>query len=486
MMRQSPSWIFTIGLVAATCLSQGCRAPREIRDPEYADVVNALAEAPCAGPQAAVPPVAPPLAGPQPVEVYLEYALSQNPDIQAARKRVEAAANRVPVAASLQDPMLGVTAFPAAIQTAAGQQQLTMSASQQVPWFGKLSMRAGAAEAETNVARSQLAAAELEVIEQVKRAYYELYYVQRAIRITEEDQKLLIDLTRIAEAKYRTGTVSQQDVLRAQLEASNLDAELIRLRQQLQSSQAQLAQRLHVSPETPVGAVEQLPAEQIPGDLDRLYEQAVAARPELHAQLAALSRDRQTVELARLNYFPDLTASVTWSDIADQGLSPIANGQDAVGIGVSVNVPLYRKRLDAAVRASEAQTTATARQYDSLRDKTVQEVKDLFVQATSQYELIKLFRDDIIPKADQTLKVSASAYETGKTDFLQLVDNWRQLLRYQIMVQRLESQLQQTLAALERVVGGELPLEAAPAVPQPQPEPLPPTPPVPEAQPATP
>jgi len=70
-----------------------------------------------------------------------------------------------------------------------------------------------------------------------------------------------------------------------------------------------------------------------------------------------------------------------------------------------------------------------------------------------------LFHDDIIPKADQTLRASLSAYEVGKTDFLQLIDNWRQLLRFQIMYQRLESQLRQTLATLDRVVGGELPLE---------------------------
>jgi len=122
------------------------------------------------------------------------------------------------------------------------------------------------------------------------------------------------------------------------------------------------------------------------------------------------------------------------------------------------------------VREAEAQTVADARQYDSLRDGTVQQVKDLFVQATSQEELIKLFRDDIIPRADQTLRASTSAYEAGNTDFLQLVDNWRQLLRFRVAYHRLEGQLRQTLASLERVVGGELarPLgpEAAPEAPQ--------------------
>jgi outer membrane protein TolC len=49
-----------------------------------------------------------------------------------------------------------------------------------------------------------------------------------------------------------------------------------------------------------------------------------------------------------------------------------------------------------------------------------------------------------------------TAYEAGSTDFLQLVDNWRQLLRFRIAFHRLEAQLRQALASLERVAGGQL------------------------------
>ncbi len=223
------------GLPAAILVLAGCSVSRQIRDPEYAGVVNAVAQSPDVPAPRRLPPVATQLAGPQPVDVYVEYALAQNADIQAARKQVEAAANRVPQAASLQDPTLAATAYPAPVQTAAGRQEFGLNASQHLPWFGKLDARAGVAEEETNIARARLAVVELEVIEQVKRAYYELYFVQKAIRITEDDRRLLTDLSAIAESKYRTGTVSQQDVLRAQVEVSNLDSQLIRLRQELET-----------------------------------------------------------------------------------------------------------------------------------------------------------------------------------------------------------------------------------------------------------
>jgi outer membrane protein TolC len=396
------------------------------------------------------------LEGPHPVEDYIRTALMQNPEIQAARKRVEAAAYRVPAAASLQDPMLNLTVQPEPVQTAAGQQDLILGVNQKVPWRGKLDARAAVEESRANAARAQLAATELETVEKVKRAYYELYFIQQSIEIAEDEQQLLEEIRNVANTRYATGRANQQDVLRADLEISNLENELIRLRQQLASAQARLARLLHVAPQTRLLAVEELPSEEVPDNLERLQRLAVAARPELHAQLALLERDRQAADLARLDYKPDVTLGVSWIDVSSAGISPVANGEDAVLLTAGVNLPIYRKRLDASVRSAEAKAVATARQYDSLRDATLEEVTDLFAQVRSQQELLALFREDILPKARQTLQVSSQAYNVGEVDFLQLIDNWRQLLRYEISHRRLQASLRQTLATLESVVGGFL------------------------------
>ncbi len=447
-----------LGWGVLALLAAGCRSPRPIQTADYADVVHPVAYSVGGshGVVDSVPPLAPDWSGPHAVDEYIAYALSQNPDIEIARKQVDAAAYRVPQAASLRDPTFGVTAFAAPVQTAAGEQEVSVTASQHLPWPGKLSTQAAVAEADTNVARARLAAVQLDVIEQVKRAYYELYFIQNAIRVVEDNRQLLLDFVRIADSKYLTGTASQQDVLRAQVEAANLENQRVRLQQQLDSSQAKLARLLHVSPETPVRAWEQPPQQHIPQDLERLYRQAIARQPELHAQLSAVQRDHCNVDLARLEYLPDLTAGVTWIGTSSAGLSPVANGEDPLLLGFSVNVPIYHKRLEAGVREAESRAVASARQYDSLRDRTTESVKDLYAQATSQYQLVELFREEIIPKSEQTLEVSQAAYQVGDVDFLQLIDNWQQLLRFRVAHYRLESQLQQTLATLEKVVGGSI------------------------------
>lgn len=456
-------------MIAVILAVAGCRSARTIHDSEYSQLDSAAAQpvqlVSLEAPAEAMVPVFPELTGPRPVEEYVGFALSQSPRIQAARKRLEARGFRVPQAASLEDPMFGVNGYPFypyVLQTSGGVSTYNLMASQKLPWPGKLEAQSQAAEAEVDMARAELAAAELEVIEQVKRTYFELYFVQRTLSITEHSRELLVQVRAIADVKYQNGTVSEQDLLRAQVEVSNVEAELIRIRQQLQGVRARLAQLLHVSPDTPLQAVDQLTDEQLPEDLERLYAQAIAARPELHAQLAAIRRDRHRVDLARLQYLPDVTLSGMWGGMSTSGASsPAADGIGMFNLGAQVNVPLYRKKLAAGVHEAEAQAVSSAREYDALKDRTAAEIKDLFTMAISQRDLVKLFRSDIVPKSEQALQVSFEAYRTGQTDFLQLLDNWRELLKFQIMLHQQESQLRQTLSTLERVVGGTVPIAGA-------------------------
>jgi len=446
--------------VVVVGLLSGCRTARQTQDVEYDQVSYSIQQASYspATDEAALSPIAQELVGPQPVETYIQYALSQNAGVQSARKRVEAAAMRVPQAASVKDPMLDVTGwpfFPNVPQTAAGRMTVDMMVSQEIPWHGKLRSKAEAAEEEVNASRAQLAAAELKTIEDVKRAYYELYFVQQALRITEQDRSILADLVEVANALYTTGKTSQQDVLRLQAELSNVDGEIIKLRQMRDGAQADLAQVLHVSPETPLAALDNLPAEDVPRDLHALYEQAIAARPELHAMLAEVEQGRRMLDLARLEYYPDVTFKFGWGEMTtNRALAPSADGIDNLTIGMSVNLPIYRDRLNAAVHEAESTVVASARQYDQMKDETQRDVKQLFTRATSQYDLEKLFRESIIPKTEQAFQVALRGYQVGETEFADLIGNWRELLRFHVAHVQLEAQLRQTLASLERAIGG--------------------------------
>jgi len=398
--------------------------------------------------------------GEHPLGYYVQLALGQNPEILAAQRAINASSAVIPQVVSLDDPMLIDSFQPIndhSVQTAAGRAPNTLSLSQKFPWFGKLDARGQIAEQDVQIAMTRLAQAELKVTEDVRLAYYEVQFNQRGIAIADEDAALLGDLLKIAEARYRTGAASQQDVLRAQVELNRIDDRLITLRRSLRQSQADLSKVLHVSPQSNLLTSSEIEIPSAPEHIEQLYQLAAECRPELHERLYAIQKSQRARDLAELNYYPDLTAGLGWQAVTDSNaLSPVSNGNDNLAVTLGVNLPIWRDKLDAGVREWEQRSLENARRYESTLDDTFRLIRRLMVQIDAIQQQLDLFKGSMIPKTEQALRVSTADYRVNKVDFQQLLDNWSDLLMFHLQVARLEANLAQTLASLERVVGCEL------------------------------
>lgn len=450
---------------AVGCLSlplavlAGCASP-PLPEAEYAEVasrVQMAAHSEVASP--ATLPLESHLNGPHPVHLFVQVALERNPEIQAAQRRVAAQAETIPQVTALDDPMLQDTFYPIddhALQTAAGRLPNTLSVSQKFPWLSKLRVRGEIAEQETRIALTELATTRLKIVEEVHLAWYDIAYHQRAIEITQENRELLKQLVESAAARYRAGG-SQQDVFRAELELDKLREQLIVLRQKLRLAQSDLAALLHASPELEPLAAGPLSPPSAPEAVEELYDLAVRCRPELQEKLHAIVRDERRQKLARLQYRPDFTVGMGWSAVTeDDALSRVANGHDNLNVTIGMSLPVWRDKLRAGVREAEHRTVESARRYDATRDETFRRIRRLIAEADSGEQQIRLFRDSILPRSEQTFRVSLAEYRVGRVDFLQVVSNYSELLMFRIQLARLQARLGQTLASLERVVGCEL------------------------------
>lgn len=427
-------------------------------------------------------PVPAGLTGEQPVDIYIRRALDENRDVQAARFNVLAMKERIPQVTALDDPMVQNTIWPfpsnAPQYSLMGYNPYQMMITQQFPWFGTLRLRGEAAEQEVKVALMELAAAQLQVVAEVKRAYYNLYFNQRAEQILSENRKRAEGILEIARVRLVTGSTTQQDVLRAENVVTDVDSEIVTARQGIAEARAGLARQLHVSPEADLRALPSLPIAEVPAQVERLYRLAVAARPELQGRLAAIARDTREVELARKKYYPNIDLGLNYMLMTrEDNPSPTADGRDNIGLMVGFNLPIYRGKLDAGVREAEARAVADARRYDALRDETYEEVKALLAEAKARRDVIDLFRSGYLPRSRQALELAASDYRTGNQDFVTLITAWRELLQVELQIARFESELGRALAQLERVVGCQLnehpPDPASAPIPPDQPPPPP-------------
>jgi outer membrane protein, heavy metal efflux system len=395
------------------------------------------------------------MSGPTALEQLIGYALANNPEIQAARYVAQSHGARVPQARSLPDPTLMATAFLEEIQTAAGPQQAAMSLSQKFPWFGKRGLRSRVAYYDSMASYSRAASTELKVIEELKRAYFDLYFMQKAVSETQQLQKPLEDVIAVARTKYETsaGNVGLESVFQAQVELASLKTDLVKLEEAKRRAQARLAGVLHLPPGTQIEALRSIPRSHVEGQVETLVGLAESCQPAYEASCREIARDRAAVDLARHEYWPDVTTSFNWYSMGTGGLSPVSNGRDAFSLGVGVNLPIYRDRLDAAVREAENKLCATARRYDAVRDRYQTEIETLYAQFREHYRTLKILEADIVPRAEETLKLTLESYRAGRADFQQLMDVYRTLLRYRVDLHRHLALSEQALASLERAVG---------------------------------
>ncbi|MDR3638243.1 MAG: TolC family protein, partial [Isosphaeraceae bacterium] len=199
---------------------------------------------------------------------------------------------------------------------------------------------------------------------------------------------------------------------------------------------------------------------------DRFYRMAAAPGPVGRGGLARFGGTGAAVELAKKRYYPNITVGLSYMDMEKtNAVTPnTASGFPNVGLFVGFNLPVYRKKLDAGVCEAEARAVADAKLYDAERDSTYREIKDLMTQARAQRETLGLFRENILPKSEQALKLATTDYQAGNVDYLTMLTAWREVLQIQLQAAQVEAELAKALASLERAVGVQL-NEHPPALP---------------------
>ncbi|MDG1809122.1 MAG: TolC family protein [Pirellulaceae bacterium] len=389
---------------------------------------------------------------------YVELGLANNPLISEAHFKVVAARHRIPQQQSLPDPMVNTNTFLSPVQTAAGEQRFALGVSQKLTNSKRRRTKAAIAAAEVATAEADLQRLQLDVAEKIRIACFQLLFVQKAAEITGEDIESLRQISAIIQTQYEVKqSVTQQDVLNVETEISRVQNQLTVLRQKEKSYSARLARLVRLPPHVDVEITDSLTPLTTQYSLPELTERAIQFRPELSGQLASIRRDRHKICLANLQKKPDFTVGLNWISTSSSGLSPVANGEDAVLLGIGFNLPIHRRKIAAAIGEAKATTLASSSRYDSLQDQVGEEVFDLIARAESSQATLEMMQQDIIPNASRTLELSIEEYVNGDIKYVQLIDNWRALLRYRIAEAQMIAEGNQIAASLARSVGGFMP-----------------------------
>lgn len=390
------------------------------------------------------------------LDLLIDEALKNNPQIQAAYEEWIAAEYKIKYVKGLPDPMASYTYFGENVETRVGPQEQKYGVSQKIPFPGKLGLKGKAQASKADILKEKYEAAKREIIKNVKFVYYDIFWVDKAIAVAEEEKAILESLEEVAQRKYESNMTPQQDVIKAQIEISKLIERLFILEQNRKSLVAKLNSILNRPKETALEKITDTKPLDFGYKIDELHEMALSSRQELLAANLEIERSEYEKSLAKLDYMPDFTFGLDYIQVGEGHTTMPNDGQDAWMGVVAVNVPIWFDKLNAQVGEKEAELQASKKRYENIENSVSYEVNDLYFKISTYKDIIGLYKTALIPQAEQSFDAARTSYETGAIDFLNWLDSERMLLQTRLAYYKSVVDYQKSVAYLERVVGRDL------------------------------
>ena len=393
---------------------------------------------------------------------FLDTAERNNPGLQAAYDQWQAALAQVPQVRALPNPQLTYTYYLRQVETRVGPQYHKIGIMQMFPWFGKLGLKGNAAQDVANAEKQKYESLKLNLSYRVKEAYYEYYYIGRTTAILRENLQLLEHLESVIREKYRTGTAPFTGLVKIQVELDKLKDQLTGVNDMLVPLKARLNTVMNRPPSDPLPLPEALPETSTTPEPSQLSFEELAAKlkqnnPGLKSLDAMISKEQTGIRLAKKNSLPDFSLGVDYIITGDARMPGVMDSsKDPVMVMLSLQLPIWSKKNRASVNEATARYRAAVNQEQETENSLLSQLEMILYNYRDARRKIVLYRDSLLPKAQQALEVTRSAFETGKADFLDFIDSQRTLLAFSLAYEEAKTREAQRLAELEMIIGEKL------------------------------
>lgn len=390
-----------------------------------------------------------------PLESLIHEAEAKNPEIRVARHAYRAAVHGSKAAGTLPDTQLTVQNLavgsprPLAGYTNSDFAYVGLGASQELPWPGKRQLRTQVAGLQAQSMLDQSKAVDLNILEQLKIAYYWLSYLQQDFSILTRDDKVLSDMEQIAESQYRVGKGNQQEVLKAQLQHTQILEAMSRNRSEQAVQQTELKRLLNRSQDSPDVVALPLTESALPPNPDGLFRTAAEQNPDIAARKASLEGAKKAVELAHKEFRPDFGMQYMYQN-TDRRF------RDYYMATFTVDLPNRGRRRAELAQALEQQKSADAA-LDAETQARMAGVRQQYDIARLSSEQLKIYREGLLPQAQATFRAAMAAYQANRQDFETLLSSFRDVLNVEEQYQLQLSEHETALARLESLTGETLP-----------------------------
>jgi len=389
-----------------------------------------------------------------PLADLLEEAEKNNPEIEAARRTWQAAKQLPTQVSTLPDPQFTLQHLsvgsprPFAGYTNSDFGYIGIGASQELLYPGKLRLRGQVADREADTKQAEIGVTKTGIADAVKSDYLQLAYLQQTLSVLRQNEAVLDQLIEDATAHYRVGQGMQQDVLGAQVNRTNIVKEITMHHQQVGQVEAHLKGLLHRDQASPDIVTEDLIETSHKLGSSELLALVQKGNPQIQVDASDIQRQDAQVVSAKQEGKPDF-------ELGYQYQNTDRKFRDYYMFTFSVRLP-RKKRVKAEIAEAQERLIASRQILDAHLQQQLAQVKKEDVQATSDEELLKEYREGLLPQADAAYQATLSAYASNREQFTHVLQYLSNLLNLKLEYSQTLLDHETALAHLESLTGATL------------------------------
>jgi cobalt-zinc-cadmium efflux system outer membrane protein len=394
------------------------------------------------------------VSSPTPLSRLLAEAEASNAQISAADHAARAARQMAPQVTTLPDPKVAYQQFsvgsprPFAGYTNSDFSYVGVGASQELPYPGKLGLRGKVAERDADTKQAEIEVMKTSIADSIKADYLQLAYLQQTLGILQQNKAILDQLIQDVTAHYRVGQGMQQDVLQAQVERTKIVREITMHHQQMWRVQAHLKGLLNRNQKSLDIVTEDLTESALKPTSADLLAMVRQNNPQVRVDANAIQKQDAQLASAKREGKPDFELGYMYEK-TDRKY------RDYYMFTFDIRFP-RKRRVHAEVAEAQELLSASQRTLDAHLQQQLAQVQQDYVQATSDEELLKEYREGLIPQSAATYKTALNAYASNRESFNHVLTYFTDVLIFKLDYAQTLEDHEAALAHLESLTGATL------------------------------
>lgn len=377
----------------------------------------------------------------------LKLAEERNPALKSYSSLTNAQSYRVGIVQNLPDPSVefgfknaGYAKFTLGKEDMSA---ITFSVSENIPFPGKLRIMGDIEENKLTMSKERLKSLKLSIKREIKELYSKLFYYTKSIEIFIKKKEYLKKGLKLAETKYSLNLGNQSDIFRANLEINKIDEMLI-LMERMKDETISRLKSIMDYPDVLILADKEISLENFDYKISTLSDETIKSSPILEESRTMVEEGSNEVKLAKREYYPNIMLK------AGNDFRGSLDGAYEVMVGIEIPIFFKRKQSNMVKGALEKHRSLKDG-YVAMKNEIINELNEVFIEANASQNLIKLYKEKILPQASLTIESSLANYQYDKVDFLTLISDIDNLYSYEIDYYKELSNLWINTAKIEEI-----------------------------------